>query len=167
MTRLTFAPRRLTATVTGTALLAVAVLSGCGGGGDDGGGSRPLAHAALVARANGACRTASAEIARIPVASSIDDLGEYAQRTATVGRRLHDELSRLTPEQPDRTAFGRYLDALARSNTLLGRLQAAADAGDRDAVGEAAREIASSQVGTYAAVVGFDACAEATETPES
>lgn len=164
--RIPFAPRRATATVAGTALLAVAALAGCGGD-DDGGDSRPLAHAALVARANAACRTASAQIARIPVASSIEDLGEYAQKTAAVGTTLHDELSELTPEQPDRTSFGRYLDALARSNALLGRLQAAADAGDRAAVSEAANEIASSQVGTYAAVAGFDACAAATQTPES
>lgn len=156
--------RRLlsTAALAGVAL----TLAACGGGDDDT-ASEPLPRATLIARANAACRVAAASVARVPVAASIEELGAYAQRIEAIGSGLHEQLTQLTPEQPDSSAYRRYLDALGRSNAQLRTLQQAADDGDRDAVARAAREIAGAQVGTYAAVIGFDVCAEAAPTPTS
>ncbi|MDW5597452.1 hypothetical protein VSS74_24095 [Conexibacter stalactiti] len=164
----------LTMTLKGSrsALLACVALAGgvavagCGGGDDDGGGEE-LSRAALVRQANAACRRAAAGIARIPVAASIDELGSYAERVHTIGTRLYDEVSQLTPSQPDRQAFERYLRALSTSNAQLSALSRAADAGDRAAVGAAAGRVARAEVGTYAAVAGFDVCSEASPTPTS
>lgn len=154
-------------------LLAASALAGlaltvaaCGGDGDDS-ASDPLPRAQLIARANAACSVAAAAVARVPVASSIEELGSYAQSIGAIGGRLHDELSQLTPEQPDSSAYRRYLEALGRSNAQLRALQTAADGGDRDGVTSAANEIAAAQVGTYAAVIGFDVCAKAAPTPTS
>lgn len=151
-----------TAALAGVAL----TLAACGGGDDDT-ASEPLPRAQLVARANAVCRVAAAQVARVPVAASIEELGSYAQRIETIGSRLHEQLAQLTPEQPDSSAFGRYVDALGRSNRQLRELQTAADDGDRAGVTRAAREIAAAQVGTYAAVIGFDVCAQAVPTPTS
>jgi len=149
------------------AVVAAVALAGCGGGGDDGGSTEKLSHEALVRRANAACRTASASVARIPAAGSIDELGDYAASVGAVGERLAGELSRLTPSQPDATSYGRFLDALRASNAQLRTLRQAADAGDRDAVASAARKIANAEPGTYAAVIGLDVCAAATPSPDS
>lgn len=160
-------PRRSARFLAATALAAVALTHGaCGGDGDDS-ASEPLPRATLIARANAACRAAAAEVARVPVAASIEELGSYAQRIEAIGSRLHEQLTRLTPEQPDSSAYGRYLDALGRSNAQLRALEQAADDGDRAGVSRAAREIAGAQVGTYAAVIGFDVCAAAAPTPTS
>lgn len=161
--------RSVPALLAGVVLAAGGVgIAGCGGGddGDDGGGEE-LSRAALVRQANAACRRAAAGIARVPVAASIDELGSYAERVGAIGRRLYGEVSELTPSQPDRSGFQRYLDALRTSNDQLAALATAADDGDRAAVGAAAGRIAGAQVGTYAAVVGFDVCAEASPTPTS
>jgi hypothetical protein len=156
-----------TALVVGVAFAAGLGAVGCGGGDDGDGGGEELSHAALVQQANAACRRAAAEIARVPVAASIEELGSYAQRVGAIGSTLYEEVSQLTPSQPDRQGFQRYLDALRTSNVELSALRGAADAGDRAAVGAAAGKIAGAQVGTYAAVVGFDVCAEASPTPTS
>lgn len=150
------------------AVAAAIALAGCGGGGDDDGGTtEKLSHEALVSRANAACRTAAAGIARIPTAGAIDELGAYADRVGAISTRLADELSQLTPSQPDETSYTRFLDALRTSNAQLRALSAAAAAGDRDAVASAARKIANAEPGTYAAVVGLDLCAAATPSPDS
>lgn len=153
--------------LTAAALAGVALTLAACGGGDDDTASEPLPRATLIARANAACRVAATQVARVPVAASIEELGSYAQSIEAIGSRLHEQLEQLTPEQPDSSAYRRYLDALGRSNTQLRTLQQAADDGDRDAVARAAREIAGAQVGTYAAVIGFDVCAEAAPTPTS
>lgn len=150
------------------ALLGAALaVAGCGGGDDDSDGPRELSHAALVRAANGFCERASAEIARLPVAASIEELGSYAERVGRISERLYFEISRLVPTQPDSAGFNRYVGALRTSNEQLTVLARAADANDRAGVSGAAAEIARAQVGTYAAVVGFDVCAQATPTPES
>lgn len=153
----------------GLAAVAAAIaIAGCGGGGDDGDKrSEKLSHEALVSRANAACRTAATSIARIPSVDSIDGLADYSQRISAIGTRLVGELTLLTPSQPDETSYARFLDALRRSNTELIALERAADAGDQRAVAAAARRVANAEPGTYAAVIGLDACAAATPSPTS
>lgn len=148
------------------AVAAAIAIAGCGGGGDDE-KSEQLSHAELVRQANAACRAAATSIARIPAVDSIDGLAGYSQRVSGIGTRLVGELGRLTPSQPDESAYTRFIDALRRSNAELVELERAADAGDRRAVAAAARRVANAEPGTYAAVIGLDECAAATPSPTS
>ncbi|HST42582.1 MAG TPA: hypothetical protein VLK58_23885 [Conexibacter sp.] len=166
---MSFAPwsRSVRVLLVSVALAGGLTVAGCGGGDDGDGGGQELSRTALVKQANAACRRAAAGIADVPVAGSIEELGSYAERVRAIGTRLYDEVSQLTPSQPDRSGFQRYLDALRTSNDQLAALSRAADTGDSAGVGAAAGKIAGAQVGTYAAVVGFDVCAEASPTPAS
>lgn len=159
----------MTRSLSVAAVAAAIALVGAGCGGDDAGDkqSEKLSHAALVRRANAACRTAAASIARLPSVDSIDQLAGYSQRVSEIGTRLVGELTLLTPSQPDETSYTRFLDALRRSNAELVALERAAAAGDQRAVAAAARRVANAEPGTYAAVIGLDVCAAATPSPSS
>jgi hypothetical protein len=164
--------QRLAAAVVLAGAIAVA---GCGGGGSDdasttdgdGGGGSKLTHAALVSHANAICRTASAGISRLPLATTLEDLAGYAGSVEAIGTRLHQELSRLTPPAGDRVNYNRYLEALATSNEQLRAMQAAASRSDSEAVRTAVSRITGAEVGLAAANAGFGICASATPAPSS
>jgi hypothetical protein len=163
-------PRRAVALLAGSAALAAAALTGCGGNSSDdhngnGGNSGALTHSALIARANALCRAASAEIANIPVATSVDDLAAYAGSVQAVGERLRDAMARLTPPTADRVGFQRYLEALQTSNEQLAAMRRAASANNEGGIRTAVSRIAGAQVGLAAANAGFGLCANATPTP--
>ncbi|MDO8210587.1 hypothetical protein [Conexibacter sp. CPCC 206217] len=139
------------------------VVAGCGGGNDDNGNAdKQLSHTALVARANSLCRAATSGVTKVPPASSLEALADYASDVATISGRLHADLARLTPPARDRVTYNRYLEALATSNEQLSAMQRAAQDGDDGGVRTAVSKIVGADVGLAAANAGFGLCAAAT-----
>jgi hypothetical protein len=151
-----------------TLLVALALLSGCGGGGEEA-TSGPLTKAELIAEGDRICKQAREDFvnAAPPPPSS-------AEEAAALQRALIDEseeeVSRIraldAPAELE-PALERYLKAREQGIELLKRGLAAAEDGDARAYTAAQRQVASGQLNRLdlAQQVGFDECSRPGGSP--
>jgi hypothetical protein len=151
--------------------MATLAVAGCGGndGGGDGDDTQggTLTHAAFTARANAACKSASATMTKLKAPASLAGLADYADRARAIGVSLEGDLAAIEPPAADRSGLDRYRAALRAANTALTTMQQAAADNDRTGVQTAVERIGAAQVGILATQAGLGTCATATEGPAS
>jgi hypothetical protein len=148
--------------------MATLAVAGCGGnddGGDQPGGA--LTHAAFTAKANAACKAASATMTKLQAPASLAGLASYADRARAIGASLEGDLGAITPPAADRPGLDRYRAGLRTANTALATMKQAATDNDRAGVQAAVERISAAQVGILATQAGLGTCATATEGPAS
>ncbi len=126
-----------------------------------------LSHTALAAHADAACAKANAAIAKLPAATSIATLGDYASQAQAIGVSLRADLGKLKPTAADSVDYQSYLDGLTRSNQALAAMKTAAAKHDTGGVRSATSALAGTDVGDLASRVGLRTCATAAKTSGS
>jgi hypothetical protein len=94
-------------------------------------------------------------------ATSLDEVGEAADRATRAYQDFHREVTQLETPEKDRATLDRWLDAIDRTLEALHRLDDAVDAGDARRVRAIAREGAEleREAARFAAAYGLDECA--------
>lgn len=123
------------------------------------GGSSPLPHGQLVAKAAADCRKADAAAARLTTPSqSYSSVNRYARDLSPIVDRLIGNLTALKPAASDRAALRGYVGALRAG---VQGLQLLSSASSPAQVNQARTIIASQSLKTRAAALGASACGAA------
>jgi hypothetical protein len=134
------------------AISAVSLLSACGG-------SSPLSHSQLAAKASAECRKAGQAAARLTApAQTYSSLNHYARDLSPIVPTLIGNLTALEAGGGDRVNLSSYVGALRTGNQGLDLLAGASTPAQ---VIQARGILASEPLGTRSGVLGAPACGAA------
>ena len=119
------------------ALLATLLVSGCARDAR----AKPLPRQDWVARANAICKRADREIHALGGATTLDQLTRLLQESDRISDRQLDELRRLRPEAKELGTVTAILDSMARADSALDAVQAAAQSRNWSQVEAEARRL--------------------------
>src|SRR5436190_9242647 len=151
-------PRRAgsLASLTGTTLLALAVLAGCGGG------SSPLTESEFISKGDQICKSAHDQFAQAQKSSptTADEAAALTQKLIGISDSELSQLRGLNPPSEVKPALDRYLSAREQGIAILRQGLAAAQKGDAQAYAAAQAQTAKTQVKRLklARAVGFEEC---------